>query len=434
MTKTDKIMKAYNFFIEREKENRGFSIQEIISATGWAESTVKGYLTKKWHHFLVTNGGGIYFCKGIIEFPFNSFVRIHEQKSEISPYLYKPTYGDIVDTLLEKSREAALLAVQIYNSPTLKFRVQGYIVNMIIAYTALFHAKFEKEGLTYWYTDELGQPKIIDNDKKYWELTECISHYYKGIVSAEEQNLKLFIKIRNKIEHRYYQNLDLSLFGYCQSLLTNFEELIKKEFGKSFSLGESISLALQLTSFENFFDKTTTNPLRKIQSENYDDIRQYINDFLAPLSPEIINSRDFCFRAFLIPKIGNNQNTSDIAIEWVKLDPDNNEDLSFQNKVYGFVKEKLIPVANQGMLLPSQVVKIIQQNGIQFNMQMHTKSWKLYHVRKKGKAPEGCNIKYCQYNEPHGDYLYTQKWVDFLIEKLRDSNEYQKIRKYRDEL
>jgi hypothetical protein len=86
------------------------------------------------------------------------------------------------------------------------------------------------------------------------------------------------------------------------------------------------------------------------------------------------------------------------------------------------------------MLLPGQVVKIIQQNGIQFNLPLHTKSWKLYQVRKKGKAPEACNIKYCQYNEPHGDYLYTKEWVDFLIEKLRDSNEYQKIKKYRDEL
>ena len=43
---------------------------------------------------------------------------------------------------LEKAKDAALLAIETYNKPAVKFRSGGYIVMMSIAWTALFHAIF----------------------------------------------------------------------------------------------------------------------------------------------------------------------------------------------------------------------------------------------------------------------------------------------------
>ncbi|MEX1014001.1 MAG: DUF3644 domain-containing protein [Candidatus Paceibacterota bacterium] len=45
---------------------------------------------------------------------------------------------------LQKARDSALLAVEMYNKPSIKFKTGGYVVMMIIAWTALFHAIFFK--------------------------------------------------------------------------------------------------------------------------------------------------------------------------------------------------------------------------------------------------------------------------------------------------
>ena len=43
-----------------------------------------------------------------------------------------------VKQCLEKSRDSALLAIEMYNKPAIKFRSGGYIVLMIISWTSLF--------------------------------------------------------------------------------------------------------------------------------------------------------------------------------------------------------------------------------------------------------------------------------------------------------
>jgi uncharacterized protein DUF3644 len=47
-----------------------------------------------------------------------------------------------VKAALEKARDSALLAVEVYNKPAVKFKSGGYITLMVIAWTSLFHAKY----------------------------------------------------------------------------------------------------------------------------------------------------------------------------------------------------------------------------------------------------------------------------------------------------
>lgn len=137
--------------------------------------------------------------------------------------------------LLENSLNSALTAVETYNRPGSKFRLENYIVLMIIAWTKLFHAYFQSTiGEKYFYKEKHGHYKIIDGDKKAWELSECIKNYQKtcdkadALSNAVVANLKLFIGIRNKIEHRFWDGttLDIILFGECQALLYNFENCV----------------------------------------------------------------------------------------------------------------------------------------------------------------------------------------------------------------
>ena len=64
---------------------------------------------------------------------------------------------------LEGSIDAALLAVEVYNKPRTTFRSQAYIVLMIIAWTRLFHAYFNKTiGNRYYYKELNGRYQLIN--------------------------------------------------------------------------------------------------------------------------------------------------------------------------------------------------------------------------------------------------------------------------------
>ena len=131
-------------------------------------------------------------------------------------------------SILENSINSALTAVETYNRPRVQFRIENYIILMIIAWTKLFHAYFQSEiGERYFYKEKNGRYKKVDGEKKAWELTECIKEYqkmsksYSNLSDPVVANLRFFIGIRNKIEHRYWDSssLDILLFGECQALL-----------------------------------------------------------------------------------------------------------------------------------------------------------------------------------------------------------------------
>ncbi len=426
-TKVTKVKEAYNFFCKVEDEKVVFTLQELMDVTGWGESTVKTYLNKKWQKFVTPQEHG-YVCKGIKAHPEETFIQIHSQKTDPFTNVLRPQFTPVVDTLIDKSREAAMLAIQTYNNPFMSFRVHGFIVQMIIAYTSLFHAIFERKATQYWYLESNGTPKKIDGDLCYWELSSCIKEYYHGQNTPETSNLKMFIRLRNKIEHRFAPVLDSDISGYCQALLLNFEKLLIKEFGEYFALGQHLAIALQLSEYSPQHRQT----LHHIQAQQYKEVRDFIHDYRHALPEQITQSQNFCFRAFLIPIIGNHRKNSDVTIEFVKYDPDNPEEMAMYDKQVAFIREKQIQVADQGKLIPKKVVALVKQRtGIDFSINDHTKAWKLNKIRTTPPKPETCNIQYCQYSEAFSQVVYTQAWVDFLCEKIQDTQEFEKIKTYR---
>ena len=63
------------------------------------------------------------------------------------------------------------------------------------------------------------------------------------------------------------------------------------------------------------------------------------------------------------------------------------------------------------------------------NVDTHIRCWRKYKVRPSGgsPAPQETNWNYCIYDKMHNDYGYTQAWVDFLIEKLKDPTEFDSL-------
>ena len=59
---------------------------------------------------------------------------------------------------------------------------------------------------------------------------------------------------------------------------------------------------------------------------------------------------------------------------------------------------------------------------MEFEIYHHTCIWKAFQIRPCGETVDkfATNDKYCVYDEPHGDYLYTIAWVDFISKLFKE--------------
>lgn len=341
-----------------------------------------------------------------------------------------------VKSCLLKDRDSALLAIECYNKPAVQFRSGGYIVLMCVAWTSLLHAIFLKKGLKPIYKTK-GRFKRVDGEYQYWELKHCVEKYFSNDHIAMRKNIEFFIPLRNKIEHKFMPELDADIFAECQSMLLNFDKIIEKEFSCKYCLRESLSFALQM-----FPSSRTLN--MSINSKDSEAIKKFITNYRSSISTDIQNSGEYSFKAFLI-QVANHQSKDALPIQFVPYDKLNEEEKKKTERIAALIKEKIvqIPVRNKDHLLAGGVVKQVQK-GLgnlkitrgkkqidKFNQDTHRRCWAKYKIRPKSNSdnPERTNSQYCIYDETYNNYVYTKEWVQFLIEKMSDEEEYNSLYK-----
>lgn len=318
-------------------------------------------------------------------------------------------------TILQNSVDSALMAVETYNKPRSEFRVENFIILMIIAWTKLFHAHFQNTiGEKYFYKDG-HRYKIIDGERKAWELKECIRKYGR-LSEPAKKNLEFFIAIRNKIEHRYLEcsSLDMLLFGECQSLLFNYENLLTELFGDEYSLNSCLAYALQ---FSHIRSKEQQLSQKKLLSKEVSELKNYIDKYRSELSQEIYDSNEYSIKLIQVPKISNT-NRSDLAVEFVNWNSLNEEDRQNYEQVSAIIKDKVVKknVYNLDLMKPSAIIAKLNNEAISLNTNHHTSLWKCFKVRPANNTEDKFDTidKYCIYDEVHNDYVYTKEWIDFI--------------------
>lgn len=333
---------------------------------------------------------------------------------------------------VQKARDAALLAVEVYNKPAVAFKSSAYIALMVMAWTALLHAIILRSGGKPYYKLANGRFDKVDGDFRHWDLSECVRQFWKRTPQDPVRvNLEFFIPLRNKIEHRYLPALDNAVFGECQALLLNFDDAMGQHFGKANQIRESLSFSLQLfPSGESFAQAVKAN-------KNLTDIKKFVDDYRAMLSAEVVGSAQFAFKAFLI-RVSNHASKDALPIQFFHRDKLTAQQQAEFDKFAVMVKWKDAGGGNKGHCKPSNVVAQVQaalgnpkvdRAGKQvdkFNQTGHQRCWKHYKARPQAGAanPEVTETKWCIYDPVHHDYVYTPAWVAFLTERLADEKEF----------
>jgi len=291
------------------------------------------------------------------------------------PRTKRKRIGSIKTELVNKSREAAMAAVQIFNNPQISFKSELFIVTMHIAWTYLLHAYYRNNKMDYRYFSQNGKRKRFDKTKhgayKYWELERCLNDKNNPLDKDTSNNLRFLITLRHEIEHQMTSHIDDTITAKFQACALNYNYYVQKFFGERNGIDKHLPVSLQ-------FSAVSRDQLN-ILSERSDipkHISACINRFENELSPEEFQSTRYAYRVLLTGKTANSKGQADEVITFVKADSEMAQDI---NKTYALIKETERPKYRAGY-----VVQTMRDEGFpKFNMHHHTQLWK----KIDGKSP-----------------------------------------------
>lgn len=150
----------------------------------------------------------------------------------------------------------------------------------------------------------------------------------------------------------------------------------------------------------------------------------------AALPSEVAEDWRYDFRVLLLPQTGP-KTENDAVMGFVREDEMTDEQRRARDVVQTLVRNKPVAVQNKGRHKPGTVARLVSERlGVKFSpFGNHVAAWRYYQVQpEKGAArPELTDDRYCVYDEPHDDYLYTDAWVKKLVRELADPTTFKEV-------
>jgi hypothetical protein len=299
-----------------------------------------------------------------------------------------------------KSREAALTAIRVFNDPQVSFKSETFIVLMTIAWTYLLHAYYRGKRVEYRYFRQGPKRRVFNRTKhgayKYWELEHCLNEARSPIDRDTANNLRFLIGLRHEIEHQMTKSLDAYLSGRYQACALNYNEYIKKLFGKRVSIDQQLAYSIQ---FMELTEEQMAGP--KPEASIPERVRAYVVEFDGSLTHDEYNSPKYSYRLLFKRKLVNRPGQADRVVEFI--DPDSDLAKAIDREYW--VKKEV----ERPKFRPTDVVKVVRAAGFA-NFRVtpeHSSMWRTEDAKNPGKG-YGVNVQ--------GAWYWYQSWIDRCLE------------------
>ncbi|MHB1526943.1 MAG: DUF3644 domain-containing protein [Candidatus Dormibacteria bacterium] len=293
-----------------------------------------------------------------------------------------------------QSRAAALAAVSVFNSPTIDFKSETFIILMNIAWTYLLHAHYRKNRVEYRYFEAKGRRRYYKRSAnggfRYWSLTDCLKYGGCPLDGPARKNLAFLIGLRDEITHHMSPALDHYVSARYQACLLNYNDYIRQLFGDGRGLDQQLSYSLQLQGISR---KQLTSPMEADLPKN---VRSYIAKFDSSLSAEDLNSNHFAYSMLFVPRLVGKRAQADEVIEFLKPESD----------LTVLTKSLMFKEVERPKFLPNQIVQLMRDRGYpRFSVHWHTGLWKSLNAKDPA---HGWGVRIA------GAWYWYENWIDLV--------------------
>lgn len=230
MVKKDKRILLLNFFREQEVKSRIFTFQEAVNATGYKYNSVSKYVSEKLKgKYIHRSAEGGWFSVGLSGISNDDFLQLMSQSTSASQLSQNKK---MFQKLIKRSLDAFILALEIYNRPSLNNRVEAFVIMMINSWELFLKAEI---------LDTYGEKKIYYEDGKSITITDALSLCFQD-TDPVKLNIKELIKLRDKAIHLLLPELQSHLSRLFQATVLNYQDRYHNRIGISPLAGQSVGM------------------------------------------------------------------------------------------------------------------------------------------------------------------------------------------------
>ncbi|MFC0363941.1 MULTISPECIES: DUF3644 domain-containing protein [Sphingobium] len=308
---------------------------------------------------------------------------------------------------LVRAREAMILAVQVFNSPSMRFKAEVFTMLANVAWTYLMHEHYERKGV-----------KIVGRDGRSLLLSQIVDRHDCPLSKGVKDNLRAMKILRDDVEHKLLGRADSKWLGLFQACCLNFDKAMCEIFGAQLTLSHELAFALQFAKLN--FDQVTTLNKYEIPGE-IDAIDARLREGMTDTQ---IADLEFQFRVvYTLDAVTKSR------AHFQFVQPQSAEGKDIRNVL---VQHKLADHLYPHK--PGDVVKkVVEVTNAAFTQHNHTQAWRKFEARPRNGAaqPEHTNRDFCIFHAAHGDYTFSDQWVQKLVEVCSDAQQLLELKSFK---
>ena len=293
----ESIRKLFELLKDKESANREVSEKEILQVTGWKKSTLVTYFSKdQLSDFLHEVREGAYEASNVAGPTPIQFLQLLSQSKHRRGLGHNCKFR-LAKALLKKSRDNMLLALELYNRPSLENRLDSFVFCFCIAWEQLLKAILIEEN-----TEEAiykGKNKQT-GFRRTISLRECLEKLYKPD-DLVRRNIEKIVFYRDQAVHLLMPEVQGIMSRVFQSGVLNYTTEFQDFTESSFILPSHsgmISLvgdvrSVSNTALNSIYGKIAGDEISSLINElteeaaNIDDIK-----FAIPLNVKLIFAKE----------------------------------------------------------------------------------------------------------------------------------------------
>lgn len=305
---------------------------------------------------------------------------------------------ELVRNLVDKSIEAFILGLEVYNKPTIKYRIEGFSFFICNAWELMLKAELINRNISIYYKDK---------SDRTLSLNDTVSKIYTDVNTRIRLNLEKIIDLRNISTHFITQDYEVKYAPLFQACVLNFVN----EMTRFHKVDITTYIPQNFLTIHAHYEPLTNEQIKlKYPAEIAEKFIEKANE-VDVLSAEY-NSKHFSINIRQELYITKKKDKADFTVRIEKdsknpvqivkelKDPAYTHKYSF-NSVIATVKDRL----------NKQDIKIGYKNG--FNNYVLQEFIKFYDAKN--------NKDYC-YQHKIGNsisFTYSQKFIEFIIDEIK---------------
>ena len=310
---------------------------------------------------------------------------------------------EIKQKLVDKSIEAFIMGLEIYNKPTIKYRIEGFSFFICNAWELMLKAELLNRNEDIYYSDKSGRTLSLE---------PTIKKIYSDKNTRVRLNLEKIIELRNISTHFITEDYGAKYAPLFQACVLNFVNEIKRFHNIDISNYISQNFLTITANYEPLSNEQIRLKYppeiaeRFIQQSNQIDVltQEYDSDkFAIPIKQNLYITKKKDEADFVIAMASESPNK--VAIVKELKDPANTHKYAFNN---------VIAVVNNR--LSKSNIKLGYKNG--FNSYVLNLFIEFYDIKSDNKY----SYKHSLGNST--SYTYSERLIDFIINEIKRLNRY----------